>query len=110
MAQPVVLLVRFVLKEGHGDDFDSLMSDTLNGIRSREAGTLVYAVHTVEGEPLVRIFYELYRDVEAFAAHEREPHTRYFLDQRHEHVESYMVDRLSPTTTKGLGTPSSATQ
>ena len=40
-----------------------------------EPGTLVYQPYTVEGEPLARIFYEVYRDRAAHADHELQPHT-----------------------------------
>lgn len=48
---------------------------TVPEIRKHEAGTLVYAVHKVKGQPLQRIFYELYRDRAAFDAHEEQPQT-----------------------------------
>ena len=41
----------------------------------------MYASHLVEGQPLQRIFYELYRDKAAFEAHEAAPHTRRYLDR-----------------------------
>jgi len=43
-------------------------------------------VHTVEGEPGARVFYELYRDREAFQAHERQPHVVTFLGQRDQYM------------------------
>ena len=42
----------------------------MEAVKANEPGTLVYASHTVEGQPLQRIFYELYRDEAAFEAHE----------------------------------------
>jgi quinol monooxygenase YgiN len=64
------LVVRFRLAAGHEERFDELVAATLAGIRDHEPGTLVYASHAVEGEPGVRVFYELYRDRAAFEAHE----------------------------------------
>ena len=46
----------------------------------------MYAVHSVEGKPLQRIFYELYRDRAAFDAHEGQPHVRRFLDEREQYL------------------------
>ncbi|MBO0803901.1 MAG: hypothetical protein J2P25_12605 [Nocardiopsaceae bacterium] len=66
-----------------------------------EAGTVVYAVHTVEGKPLERIFYELYRDKAAFDAHEEQEHTRRFLDARGQFLASVDVDRLTLQAGKG---------
>jgi quinol monooxygenase YgiN len=71
------LSVRFTCKdESSAQAYDRLVAETLEGIRAHEPGTLVYATHTVEGQPLQRIFYELYRDKAAFEAHEEAPHTR----------------------------------
>ncbi|WP_063824947.1 hypothetical protein [Nocardia pseudovaccinii] len=38
----------------------------------------------------------------AFEEHERQPHTRRFLDQRGEYVESFRVEFLAPAAVKGL--------
>jgi quinol monooxygenase YgiN len=67
-------------------------------------GTLVYATHTVEGQPLQRIFYELYRDKEAFEAHEEAPHTRRYLAERGKYLASTEVDWLTLHGGKGTGT------
>lgn len=100
--QPFGMVVRFVLKPGMGEAFDALMRDTLTGIRAGEPDTVAYVVHTVEGEPDVRVFYELYRTADALAAHEQQPTTRSFLDHRDEYVASYTVDRLRPVVGTGL--------
>ncbi len=75
------LVVRFDLRdEGAAEEFDSLVARTLPLIQEREPGTLQYAVHRVETEPLARVFYELYADARAFAVHEAAPHVRSMLD------------------------------
>jgi quinol monooxygenase YgiN len=100
--QPFAMVVRFVLKPGMGEAFDDLMRATLAGIRADEPDTLAYVVHAVEGEPDVRVFYELYRDVDSLAVHERQAATRFFLDHRDEYVASYAVQRLTSVVGKGL--------
>ena len=96
------LVVRFSCKdEASAEAFDRLVAETAPGIRDNEPGTLVYAVHTVEGQPLQRIFYELYRDREAFDAHESQPHTRRFLAEREQYLAGAEVDWLTLTTGKG---------
>ncbi|MFC3688073.1 putative quinol monooxygenase [Aquipuribacter hungaricus] len=60
--------------------FDALVAEALPLITDREPGTLQYAVHSVRDEPLARVFYELYADAEAFAAHEAAPHTSRMLE------------------------------
>ena len=92
------LFVRFTCKdEAAAEAYDKLVAETLEGIKANEPGTLVYASHTVEGQPLQRIFYELYRDRAAFEAHEAAEHTRRFLTERDALLESTEVDFLSLT-------------
>ena len=93
--QGLGLVVRFDLRPGREAQFDALVSETLNGIRNMEPRTLVHATHTLTGAPGTRAFYELYRDRQAFDAHESQPHARRFLAARDEHVETFSVDFLS---------------
>ena len=89
------LFVRFTCKdEASAQAYDRLVAETAQGIREREPGTLVYAVHTVRDQPLQRIFYELYRDQEAFDAHEAAPHTRRYLAERDQYLAATEVDWL----------------
>ena len=82
---------------------DSPVAETVESIKVHEPGTLIYAVHEVQGQPLQRIFYELYRDQAAFKAHEAAPHTRRYLDERGQYLSSTEVDRLTLQTGKGTG-------
>jgi quinol monooxygenase YgiN len=93
------LIVRFALRPGRETEFDQLVSATVDEIRRREPGTLLYVTHTVRDEPQVRIFYELYRDEAAFDAHEREPHIRDFLAERERLIERVDVDWVRPGAT-----------
>jgi len=69
------LLVRFrVLDEVAARRFDQLTATAVAEITANEQGTLVYATHRPQDEPLTRVFYEVYRDDEAFQAHEHAPH------------------------------------
>jgi quinol monooxygenase YgiN len=81
------LVVRFDLQPGHAEAFDRLVAETTARIRADEPGTLLYLCHRVDGEPLARIFYELYRDQAAFQVHEEQPHVKAFLQER----ERYMA-------------------
>ncbi|WP_046469407.1 putative quinol monooxygenase [Allosalinactinospora lopnorensis] len=97
------LAVRFTLKdEDSAAGFDVLVAETLPQIRESEPGTLVYAVHTVQDKPFERIFYELYRDRAAFAAHEEQPHVKHFLREREKFLDSVEVDFLSLADAKGV--------
>ena len=96
------LAVRFTCKDSaSAEAFDKLVGETVPQIREREPGTLIYAVHTVEGQPLQRIFYELYRDRDAFQAHEAQPHTRRMLAEREQYLSGVEVDFLTLQTGKG---------
>jgi quinol monooxygenase YgiN len=96
------LAVRFTCKDAaSAEGFDALVAETVPQIRQHEPGTLVYAVHTVEDKPLQRIFYELYRDRDAFDAHESQPHTRRMLAEREQYLAGVEVDFLTLQAGKG---------
>ncbi|GIF11745.1 putative quinol monooxygenase [Actinoplanes teichomyceticus] len=95
MSEGFGLVVRFVLRdEQAAQGFDELVARTAAGIRESEPQTLAYVVHGVPGEPLVRVFYELYADRAAFEAHERQPHTRRFLAERERYLAATEVTFL----------------
>ncbi|MEV8391259.1 MULTISPECIES: putative quinol monooxygenase [unclassified Streptomyces] len=88
MAEGFGLVARFSLRvQEAATAFDDLCARTLDGIKAKEPGTLIYVVHIPVGEPLIRIFYELYADRAAFEAHEAQSHTKHFLGER----ERYLV-------------------
>ncbi|GAA4569302.1 putative quinol monooxygenase [Planotetraspora kaengkrachanensis] len=96
------LVVRFTCKnEESAAAFDRLVSETIAKIRTDEPGTIVYASHLVDGQPLQRIFYELYQDRAAFDAHEQTDHTKHFLAARGELLISTDVDWLQHQDGKG---------
>jgi quinol monooxygenase YgiN len=96
------LFVRFTCKdEAAAEAYDKLVAETIEAIKTDEPGTLVYASHKVEGQPLQRIFYELYRDRAAFEAHEASPATRRYLEARGQYLASTEVDWLTLQTGKG---------
>lgn len=95
MSEGLGLVVRFSLRdEEAATAFDELCATTLEGIKSAEPGTLTYVVHVPEGQPLVRVFYELYADRAAFDAHEAQPHTKYFLAEREQYLAGVEVTFL----------------
>lgn len=97
------LLVRFTCKdESAAEEFDALVAETGKQIRANEPGTLIYAVHRVDGRPLERVFYELYEDEAAFRAHESQDHVRAFLSARDQYLSAVEVDRLDFLSGKGV--------
>jgi quinol monooxygenase YgiN len=88
------LIVRFTTRDADAaQQFDALVDRTLEGIRA-EPGTLVYVSHTPAEEPDVRVFYELYANEDAFQAHENQPHTRHFLEEREQFLTNTEVTFL----------------
>jgi quinol monooxygenase YgiN len=59
-------------------------------------------VHALDGEPDVRIFYELYASEAALAEHESQATTRAFLDRVDDFVTSVEVQRLRLVTATGI--------
>lgn len=97
------LVVRFELLDDEAAvEFDRLASETLPLIESSEPGTLVYATHRIEDEPLARVFYEVYRDREAFESHERQPHVVRFHAEKERCLAGARVEFLEPSGTKGI--------
>jgi len=97
------LVVRFYLRDKEAaKGFDSLVQDTAAEIRETEPGTLIYAAHHVKDAPLSRIFYELYESRDAFDAHERQEHTKRFLDEREQYLTGTRVEFLEPPIGKGV--------
>lgn len=82
--------------------FDELTAAVVHEISEKEPGTLVYATHSVEGAPLARIFYEVYRDGDAFAAHEAADHVQQFHARKDPLLVGRRVEFLLPGTATGL--------
>ncbi len=97
------LMVRFTCKDQEAAAaFDELVARTGEQIKAHEPGTLIYTVHRVDGRPLERIFYELYRDKDAFEVHESQEYVRAFLSAREQYLSSTEVDRLDFVSGKGV--------
>src|SRR5215208_6254115 len=97
------LVVRFDCRDRAAvTRFDELTAAVVQQITEKEPGTLVYATHSVEGAPLARIFYEVYRDRDAFAAHEAADHVQQFHDQKDPLLVGRRVEFLSPGRATGL--------
>ncbi|MFG2602288.1 putative quinol monooxygenase [Streptomyces sp. NPDC048514] len=97
------LFVRFTCKdEAAAAAFDGLVARTGEQIRANEPGTVIYAVHRVDGRPLERVFYELYRDKDAFEEHESKDYVQAFLAERDRYLSATEVDRLDFMSGKGV--------
>ena len=91
------LVVRFECRDvAAAERFDELTAEVVREIAANEPGTLTYATHAVEGEPLARIFYEVYRDRDAFQAHENAEHVRRFHARKDPLLTGTRVEFLRP--------------
>jgi quinol monooxygenase YgiN len=98
------LVVRFDIRDERGArEFDALTARAVEEITAKEPGTLVYATHAIEGEPLARVFYEAYRDRDAFQEHEDAQHVKDFHAAKNPLlVGEHRVEFLAPGPAKGL--------
>ncbi len=86
------LVVRFDVRPTALAAFDALVESLVEDIRALESGTLAYIPGTVADDPHARLFIEVYRDEDAFAAHEAQAHTQAFLRLREPMVRSVRVE------------------
>jgi quinol monooxygenase YgiN len=81
-ARPYGRILIFTLLEDRAADFDRLAEETAEQVRTGEPDTLVYVIHLVPNAPMQRIFYEIYRDRDAFDSHESQPYMQHFVTER----------------------------
>jgi quinol monooxygenase YgiN len=100
----VGLVVRFELPdEESARRFDQLTAEAVAQITAKEPGTLAYITHGVTGEPLARVFYELYADEAAFQNHEQAAHVIDFHARKNPLLAGEpRVQFLTPGPGKGL--------
>ena len=98
------LVVRFDVRDAAAAArFDVLTAEVVEMITAQEPGTLVYATHRVAGDPLGRVFYEVYADEAAFQLHEHAPHVVDFHARKAPLLAGTpVVHFLSPGPVKGL--------
>ncbi|TDC65729.1 hypothetical protein E1200_17925 [Actinomadura sp. GC306] len=84
----------YTLLDGREDAFDRLAAELVKAARALEPETVIFACHEVVGGPTQRIFYQLFRDDAAFAAHRRQPHLQRFLAESRTHVLATNVIEL----------------
>ncbi|WUI00108.1 hypothetical protein OHR68_42655 [Spirillospora sp. NBC_00431] len=84
----------YTLLDGREDAFDRLATDLVKAALAAEPDTVIFACHEVVGAPTQRIFYQLFRDEAAFAAHRGQAHLRRFLADSRTHVLATNVIEL----------------
>ncbi|GAA4149224.1 putative quinol monooxygenase [Actinomadura keratinilytica] len=76
----------YTLLDGREEAFDRLADELVQAVIAAEPDMVIFACHEVVGAPTQRIFYQLFRDEAAFAAHRGRPHLRRFLAESRTHV------------------------
>ncbi|WP_462187865.1 MULTISPECIES: putative quinol monooxygenase [unclassified Frankia] len=103
------LTVRFEVRPDTADAFDALVAETVPLIAAHEPGTLIYTTHRVAGDDNARLFYELYRDREAFEDHENQPHIHHFVAERQDLLTGPpRIECITLTSGTGLPTMTGA--
>jgi quinol monooxygenase YgiN len=93
-SRPHGLIAIYTLLDDKVADFDRIAEQAAEQVRANEPDTLVYVIHTVPKAPMQRIFYEVYRDREAFERHEQQPYIQRFVTVRRPYVLATNVIEL----------------
>ena len=83
-------------------EFDALTAKVFQRVSDHEPSTLVFASHGVEGQPLTRVFYEVYRDQAAANLHARGKPLRELLAREDSLVAGVQIQQLTLAQAKGL--------
>jgi quinol monooxygenase YgiN len=83
-------------------EFDTLTAKVFQQVSDHEPGTLVFASHGVEGQPLTRVFYEIYRDQAGANIHARSEPLRELLARQNSLVAGVQIEHLILDQAKGL--------
>jgi quinol monooxygenase YgiN len=93
-ARPHGMIAIYTLLEDKVADFDRIAEEAAEQVRANEPDTLVYVIHTVPKAAMQRIFYEVYRDRDAFERHEQQPYIKRFVTARRPYVLATNVIEL----------------
>ncbi len=72
----ITLLAKVTAAEGKADAMQAALAAMIAQVQANEPGVIHYAMHSVEGQPGVFMFYEQYADADAFAAHRTTEHMK----------------------------------
>lgn len=78
----VVLVARYFVRAGHGDEVEAALREMGALVRAREPDCLVYEVNRSPDDPDQFLLYERYRDEAALEAHRTTPHFREIVEGR----------------------------
>jgi autoinducer 2-degrading protein len=82
MADVLTIVAKIRAAKGKGDALAALLTEQAGVVRKNEPGCLVYRPHRSTKDPDLFIFYEQYKDDEAFDAHRKATHLASFRERR----------------------------
>ena len=99
---PIVISVSLLARPGRRDDLVNAFG-ALCDAATDEPGTAVFAVHTVDGDPDRIVCYEVYRDRDGLAQHQRSAAVVVMVAALGELVaEPPAISYLTPVRVKGI--------
>jgi quinol monooxygenase YgiN len=69
-----VLVARYIVRAGHGDEVEAALQEMAALVRAREPDCVLYEVNRSRDDPDEFLLYERYRDTAALEAHRKTPH------------------------------------
>ncbi len=69
-----VIVAKLKAQEGKEDDIEKALLKMFPEVRAKEEGTMSYIMHKAKDNPRVFLFYEKYKDQEAFQHHSSTPY------------------------------------
>ena len=82
MADVLTVIARIRAAPGKGDALAALLTEQAGLVRAAEPGCLAYRVHRSSIDPELFLFYEMYADDAAYAAHRNAPHLAAYRQRR----------------------------
>ena len=87
------MIVKFYVKDGKVDEVKNELLKILEPTRNEE-GCLLYELHQDLNNPNIFVFYEIWETVEAWKAHDTNPHINTFRDAIKNAVDRIEVNQL----------------
>lgn len=73
----ITVLAKLQAAAGKEDQLRAVLTEMVGNVKKHEAGKVpTYSLHVSDSDPTLFLFYEQYRDAEAFAAHGQTDHMK----------------------------------
>lgn len=73
----ITIVAKLQAAPGKEDDLKAVLTGMVGKVKQHEAGAVpVYSLHTSNDDPAMFLFYEIYRDADAAAAHNATDHMK----------------------------------